>query len=46
MSCFADDTRVMRAVSGPGDGLALQGDMEDIYRWAKDNNMSFNDDKF
>ena len=46
VSCLADNTRAMRAVDGPGDVSALQGDLEEIYRGAKDNNMSFNDDKY
>ena len=44
-SCFADDTRVMKDVSGPSDTSALQRDLESVYRWADDNNISFNNEK-
>ena len=46
ISCFADDMRVMKAVSGPSDVSALQKDLESVYRWMNDNNMLFNNDKF
>ena len=45
VSCFADATRVMRAVSEPNDVMKLQEDLVKIYSWDQDNNMSFNDDK-
>ncbi len=44
---FADDTRVsnIRVYLGCH-ASALQGDLEVIYQWAIDNNMSFNNSKF
>ena len=46
LSSFADDTRVSKGVLGVSDCSALQGDLEAIYKWATDNNMSFNSNKF
>ena len=46
ISCFADDTRVTRAVLTMGDAHALQRDLNKIYDWAERNNMSFNSGKF
>ena len=46
LSSFADDTRLSRAVAGVTDASALQTDMEVVYQWALDNNMTFNDLKF
>ena len=46
LSSFADDTRVSKGICGVSDASALQGDLEVIYQWAIDNNMSFNSSKF
>ena len=46
VSCFADDTRVVRAIRDIADCGILQGDLDEIYRWAENNNMKFNGDKF
>ena len=46
LSSFADDTRVSNGISGVSDASSLQGDLEAIYQWAIDNNMSFNSSKF
>ncbi len=46
LSSFADDTRVSNCVSGIKDASALQTDLEAVYQWAIDNNMSFNNLKF
>ena len=46
LSSFADDTRVSKGISGVSDASALQTDLEAIYQWAIDNNMSFNSSKF
>ena len=46
LSSFADDTRMARGLSGVSDASALQTDLEAVYQWAEDNNMSFNDLKF
>ena len=45
-SSFADDTRVQRGVSSPGDCSALQADLQQIYSWADQVNMKFNSTKF
>ena len=46
LSSFADDTRISRGVAGVTDASALQKDLEIVYQWAEENNMSFNDLKF
>ena len=46
VSCFADDTRVTRAIATPEDPLLLQRDLEMIYTWASASNMHFNEGKF
>ena len=46
VSLFADDTRVMRAVSSEEDVEDLQRDLDVIYDWQKENNMLFNSKKF
>ena len=46
ISSFADDTRLSRATSGVTDASALQTDLEKVYQWAVDNNMTFNAKKF
>ena len=46
LASFADDTRIWMGISGVNDASALQRDLEIIYQWAEDNNMSFNDLKF
>ena len=46
LSSFADDTRLSKGVSGVTDASTLQSDLEAVYQWAEDNNMSFNNLKF
>ena len=46
VSCFADDTRVLKGISTIDDREKLQSDLETIYKWAIDNNMCFNSSKF
>ena len=46
LSSFADDTRLCRGVTNVTDASALQTDLEAVYQWASDNNMSFNNLKF
>ena len=46
LSSFADDTRISKGVSNVTDASALQTDLEAVYQWAEDNNMSFNHKKF
>lgn len=43
---FADDTRVIKEVSSEADSDLLQNDLEALYRWTEQNNMSFNNNKF
>ena len=45
-SSFADDTRVQRGISSDSDCSTLQADLQVIYSWASEVNMSFNSDKF
>ena len=45
-SSFADDTRVMKKIKDFTDCQNLQEDLEAVYKWAQDNNMAFNDNKF
>ena len=46
ISSFADDTRVGRGVKSPADMRKLQSDLQSVYRWATQNNMVFNSEKF
>ena len=46
LSSFADDTKVMHAISCLSDCSSLQSDIDAIYCWANQNNMQFNDLKF
>ena len=46
LSSFADDTRISIGLSGVTQASALQSDLEAVYQWADENNMSFNDLKF
>ena len=46
LTSFADDTRIARGISDVADASALQTDLEAVYQWAEDNNMSFNNTKF
>ena len=43
---FADDTRTSLKIRTEGDKEILQQDLEKIYKWAKDNLMEFNENKF
>ena len=44
--CFADDTRNSIKIKTEADKKALQTDLECIYKWANDNSMKFNENKF
>ena len=44
--CFADDTRSSIKIKTEEDKKALQKDLESIYKWAKENLMEFNENKF
>ena len=46
LKSFADDTRILRPISSFHDSQLLQHDLESVYKWATENNMKFNDDKF
>ena len=43
---FADDTRAMMGIESSTDMVNLQNDLNQIYSWAKANNLQFNDLKF
>ena len=43
---FVDDTRVYRGVSDTSNCDTLQKDLDTVYKWASNNNMSFNYFKF
>ena len=43
---FADDTRVNKKISSDRDKERMQEDLEAIYKWARDNKMIFNENKF
>ena len=44
--CFADDTRIMRAISQTLDMQLLQQDLNSVTQWSARNNMSLHEDKF
>ena len=46
VTSFADDTRISRAITTKEDSEKLQGDLVKIYKWADNNNMKFNKQKF
>ena len=43
---FADDTRVNKKISSESDTEMMQSDLETIYKWAIENKMEFNENKF
>merc|ERR1711867_354501 len=43
---FADDTKVSAKIRNEGDTEILQRDLDEIYRWADENHMEFNENKF
>ena len=43
---FADDTRIMKAISGDHDMVILQNDLNAVTKWSTRNNMSLHEDKF
>ena len=45
-SSFADDTRVVMQVGNQSEADHLQGDLNTLYQWTRDNNMEFNSQKF
>ena len=46
LSSFADDTKFWKGIASLHDEVRLQDDLDLIYRWAEENNMKFNSDKF
>jgi hypothetical protein len=46
VSSFADDTRVLLAITNEDDVKTLQNDLKTIYKWQQINNMQFNENKF
>ena len=44
--CFADDTRIMKAISQTPDMSLLQHDLDGVTQWSIRNNMSLHEDKF
>ena len=46
ISSYADDTKLIIGRTDQDDFSALQGDLNLIYSWVKDNNMAFNSSKF
>ena len=45
-SMFADDTRVLGNIATEEDVEKMQEDLTKIYKWAEENNMLFNNNKF
>ena len=43
---FADDTKVRRMIKSLEERVALQRDLDVIYKWAEESRMKFNDNKF
>ena len=46
LSSFADDTRLGMSIKNQDDVIKFQDDLNRVYKWAKDNNMDFNNNKF
>ena len=46
LSSFADDSRLTKMIKQIGETILLQQDLISVEDWTKDNNMSFNYDKF
>jgi hypothetical protein len=46
VSSFADDTRLTYPIDNDDDVAAMQSELEVIYKWAAENNSTFNSDKF
>jgi hypothetical protein len=45
LSSFADDIRTLSGISSIRDASLLQTDLDHIYKWSEDNNMTFNNKK-
>ena len=46
ISCFADDTRIKKAISSSADVDLLQEDLNNTVQWTSDNNMVLHENKF
>ena len=46
IKCFADDTRISKAITCEGDVKALQDDIDAVVEWSVNNNMTLHEDKF
>ncbi|KAK3881354.1 hypothetical protein Pcinc_014199 [Petrolisthes cinctipes] len=46
LASFADDTNICKSIGTSEDVKLLQEDLGRVYDWAKENNMTFNGDKF
>ena len=46
ISSFADDTRIVSSIGSNSDCCNMQDDLIGVYRWAFENNMKFNSNKF
>ena len=46
VSSFADDTRIGKEISSVEDTQLLQEDINQVFSWAEENNMEFNEEKF
>ena len=46
LRCFADDTRISKAIKGQEDVALLQHDLEKVMQWSQNNNMTLHEDKF
>ena len=46
LGIFVDDTHAIQEIATNIDAQDLQSDLNHLYTWAKDNNMTFNGDKF
>ena len=44
--CFADDTRINKRIKSKDDIKRMQEDLNTIYKWAENNEMKFNGNKF
>ena len=44
--CFADDTRICKAISCEGNVAELQSDLKEVSKWSLRNNMTLHEDKF
>ena len=46
LRCFADDTRISKAISEASDVILLQKDLDKVMQWSRRNNMTLHEDKF